>query len=282
MQAFIKKISYSKIMVQPSTPIREDEQSEPINELIARGAEIAGGAAGGAIGFLVAGPAGAIAGGASGPLISYALCKAAKEIKTHFLGKREEVRIGAVCTFAANKIQENLSVGRQVRGDGFFQEKIGERSTAEEIIEGVFLAAQREHEEKKLQFYSNLVANIAFDDNIDKSQANLLIKIGMQISYRQMCILTVFANKHKYKMREENYRNGKIKASDFKKLMLFQEILDLYRQGMLIYPNEFLFGLTDVAPAKLEVQGTGVLLYNLMELGRVSSEDTTPIVQLLQ
>ena len=71
-------------------------------------------------------------------------------------------------------------------------------SPAVEIAEGMLLAARNEYEEKKLPFFGNLLANIAFDPTIDREQANLLIKIGENVTFRQMCILSVFADHDRF------------------------------------------------------------------------------------
>lgn len=90
----------------------------------------------------------------------------------------------------------------EIRQDDFFN-KINERSTADEILEGILLSAQREHQEKKVQFYGNLIANIAFDPSIDREQANFLIKLDESLSYRQICLLSLFVNKDKYKLKKQ-------------------------------------------------------------------------------
>jgi hypothetical protein len=72
---------------------------------------------------------------------------------------RETKRIGATLTFAAAKIKERLDSGQNLRSDGFFDEDASNRAPADEIAEGVVIAAQREHEEKKLKFYGNLLAS---------------------------------------------------------------------------------------------------------------------------
>jgi hypothetical protein len=50
----------------------EKKKDEKVQKIIAGGAEIAGAAIGGALGFLAAGPAGAAAGGAGGALAALA------------------------------------------------------------------------------------------------------------------------------------------------------------------------------------------------------------------
>jgi hypothetical protein len=246
-----------------SEEVREEEQTV---ELIRTGSDVAGAAVGATIGLVIGGPPGVIAGSASGPAIARVFRYVGAEFKNRVLGRREEVRVGAVLAFAGKKIRDNLEAGKQVRQDGFFTEQPDDRSDAEEIFEGVLLAAQREHQEKKLRFYGNLVANIAFDPSISRERANLLLKIGEGLTYRQMCLLAVFGIQDKASLgfRQEDYRGRDRFEPEL--VVVLQESFDLYTQSLVSCGGEALLGLTDVNPAKMEVQGSGAYLYNLMEL----------------
>ena len=155
-----------------------------------------------------------------------------------------------------------------------------ERPQYEEIIEGFLLSVQGEHEEKKLPFIENLQANVFFDSKIDKDQINLMIKISKDISYRQLCILSIFAHTEKFDLRERNYR--KIETLGEKRIFLLQEIADLKAQGLLNCSGEACLGLSDVNPSKMRIQGTGAMLYNLMELWNIDKCDLDSIVVLLK
>jgi len=257
-----------------------NNKSEPINDLINIGSEIAGGATGAAVGFLAAGPTGAVLGGATAPLLTHTFRNLAAEIKRRLLSPREEVRIGATITFAINKIKENIASGQQIRQDSFFQKQLDERAASEEILESILLVAQREPQERKLQFYGNLIANIAFHSEIDKAEANLLISLCERMSYRQICLLSLFAQKERFDLRQENYRN--VRNIGGSRVVLLQEIYDLYSQGMLNASGKVLLGLGDIKPAKINVQGTGGMLYELMELWKVDLQDLNKIVMLLR
>jgi hypothetical protein len=98
----------------------QGNDSQVVNELIGVGSEITGNVAGATIGFLLAGPPGAVAGAAATPVITRVVRVAADFAKRQ-LGRREEVRIGATITYAAAKIQENLAIGKELRKDGFLQ-----------------------------------------------------------------------------------------------------------------------------------------------------------------
>lgn len=254
---------------------------ESVTALIKYGANLAGSSAGAAVGALVGGPAGAVIGAVSGTTLTDAFVNIGFEISNRFLGNREKERIGAVFAFAIEKVQENINNGQQIRQDGFFQQQLGERATAEEIVEGMLLAAQREHEEKKLRYYGNLLANIAFLPDVDNAQANLLIKLGESISYRQICILALFAPGRDFNLKQENYRDGNIKTAE--RAALLQEIYDLYSRGMLTnLSGSALLSMTDITPALTRIQGTGVTLYNLMELWKIDVQELHPIAKILR
>lgn len=109
------------------------KDNEQLIELIETGSEIAGAAVGGAVGFLVAGPVGAAAVGTGGVLITRAFNKIGIELKNRFLGKREEIRIGATISLAATKIKNRIDEGKKIREDDFFINKIKDRSDADEV-----------------------------------------------------------------------------------------------------------------------------------------------------
>jgi hypothetical protein len=263
--------------------LRKRKEKLAVDDLIKIGSEIAGSAAGATIGFFTAGPAGAALGGATGPLLAYTFSRLGAEMRRRQLGPREELRIGATIAFAAEKIKQKLANGEQIRQDGFFQKQPNERTAADEILEGILLVAQREHQERKLPFYGNLIANIAFHPEIDRAQANLLIRLAERISYRQICLLALFGSpaKQDFGLRQEDYsKAGNIGAA---RVGLLQEIYDLYSQGMLNASGVALIDLPGVVPGKMNVQGTGAMLYNLMELSRIDlmEHDITEIVSLL-
>ena len=116
-----------------------NEKTGVIRNLINSGAEIAGGALGGALGFLAAGPAGAAAGGAGGAAAAVGLKHIGHEVGERYLAPREKARAGGVLAIAA---------GETLRSDSFFTAQNSGRPEAEEIAESVIIKAQKEPEEK--------------------------------------------------------------------------------------------------------------------------------------
>jgi len=260
---------------------KEKNESKDLENLINAGSEISGGAVGGVLGFLMAGPVGAAVGGAAGPVLTRTINFVAQEIKNRVLGKREEARIGATIVFASQKIQENLKEGQQVRNDDFFTKDSTHRSAAEEILEGVLLASQQEHEEKKLKYVGNLLANIAFHPEIDRAQANLLVRLAERLSYRQLCLLFLFAPKgNPMNLKSGDYRTGGIKGTQ--KISLLQEIYDMYQQAMLNCGDSALIDISDIDPSRMKTHGMGGWLYQLMELKTISMDDIKASANLLK
>lgn len=253
---------------------------EKITDLINSGADITGGAVGGVIGFLLAGPVGAAIGGGSAPLITSTIRKIGLEIKERLIGPREEVRVGAVITYATAAIQDRLEAGTPLRKDGFFSSSSTERSDADEIYEATILAAQREHQEKKLKYYGNLIANISFDPNCDKAQANHLIRIAQELSWRQICILSLAARKANFTLRDSNYITQPTMSHAH--VFLLNEIMELYNKSLIVFGTEFLMGITSIFPSRIQLEGVGMHLYNMMELSSIPDQELAEIASLLQ
>jgi hypothetical protein len=92
-----------------------------------------------------------------------------------------------------SKIKEKIEKGENIREDNFFSKDPSNRSSFEEITEGVLLSAQKEHEEKKVRFLGNLIANISFNSSINRADANLYVNLAEALSYRQYCLLALLA-----------------------------------------------------------------------------------------
>lgn len=247
-------------------------------------------ASGAAIGISIGGYEGALAGAACSEFIWIGINRIGADFAERVLSPREDYRVGNVFLNSRKKIMEKLAVGEKHRTDlgiplegaspACVELPVIERPPYEEIIEGFLLSVQREHEEKKLPFIENLLANVFFDSSIDKGQINLMIRMSKNISYIQLCILSIFAHTEKFDLRKKDYR-GDVALGE-KRIFLLQEISDLNRQGLLNCSGEAILGLSDVNPSKMRIQGTGAMLYNLMGLWDIDKGDLDSIVMLLK
>lgn len=257
-----------------------DREGSDAAALISVGSEMAGNVAGVAIGFLAAGPVGAIAGAASGPAFTHIFEKIGAEVGRRFLSHREQVRAGAALSFAIQKVKENFDAGMAPREDGFFTTSVDDRSSADEIVEGALLVAQREHEEKKVRFVGYLLGNIPFVPGIDRGTANLWLSLADRLSYRQLVLLRLFADSDRHSLREGSYRDsGSLNANQ---IAAIQEAYGLDALGMVSTGQAALLGPADVMPSKMRPQGIGAHLHRMMELSRIDPDDLEQVARLLR
>lgn len=261
-----------------------------VRSLISTGSEIAGAATGGAIGFLAGGLGGAAIGGASGVIISKGVTKLLCDFADRFLSKRETIRVGATAAFALMKIKAHLDAGSNPRNDGFFDEKAGKRSDAEEIFEGVLLKAKNEHEEKKAKILGNIFANIAFFPGFSVGEANHVLQIAQNLTYRGMCFLSLIKRKEQFqnvRLKEDGYRETKAGTIFYETISILQEAYQIYSFGLIASKlkssesYEAMLGWTDVAPNRLLLTPIGERYYKVMGLQDLPEEDVKGVAKYL-
>lgn len=243
------------------------------NSLFKLGTEFIGGGVGGVVGFALGGPAGAIIGGTATPLIT--------EFSKRLLTSRQKAKVGAALIYAQKTIQHNLDRGLTPNTE-FFKDKNNDgRPDANEIWEGILINAEKEYEERKIPYYGNLMANLAFEKNFSKERAGFLLKLSRNLSYRQLCLIAIFTGTQiKPKLRKVDYRGDAASISQHLASIL-HEILEMYNLGIVNLPNDSILGLTDVNPSSMTVQGAGVELERLMELNKISAEDLQQVAVAL-
>lgn len=114
-------------------------------KLLNLGLEMSGAVSGSAFSLLMD-PTGGLMSSALGVVVTSGL----KEVSARFLSNREERRIGYSAVLAVSNIENRLKQGDKLRADNFFENRIYNRSKAEELFEGVLLKCKTEYEEKKL------------------------------------------------------------------------------------------------------------------------------------
>lgn len=271
----------------------EKRNDKGIESLVDAGSDIIGNATGAVIGWLFGGLEGAAIGSASVPLIKRALIEIGNDASERLLSERERMRMGGVLLYSADKIRKKLAAGSQPRDDGFFEKPsethpacaelpFVDRPAAQEILEGILLVAQREYEQKKLPFLGNLYANIAFDSSIDRPYANFLLKIAENISFRQMCLLSLFSDSNKSYLEVRSLKSSAFPYTDMVLNSIFQEIFDLGSQGLLCRGYEPVGKASDFnIPRQVRIVGAGSDLCRLMELNEINKVNLEYIVNIL-
>jgi len=259
------KIKYIRKLVDPGIPIIE---------------KAAGAAFGSTLGFFYGGLPGTAIGAAGGQIFADQFYKIGEEFRKRYLSKRESVRIGAVAGYALERIKTNLENNMQVRKDDFFNlDPVTDRSAADEILEGTLNTAKNEHEEKKLHYLGNLVANIPFHPEIDRYQANYLLRIAGRLSYRQFCILALFERKLNHLLSMNNPDLGKM--SNQNDLTLIQEIDEMMIMNLLISSRASLIGMRNLTPGEIKLRELGKTLHLMMNLDEINYSETDTLAGIL-
>ena len=240
-----------------------------------------------------------------------------EEMKSRQLAPIEERKVVKTATFATIRMQELFDEGKEMRQDNFFEDYQGNRNAAEEVFEHTLIIAQKEYDEMKLMFLGYLFAGILFDDTISKDEANKLLEIGERTSYRQIKLISLFAQNHmkgetgfdifsflqdknflenlesmnfpikdfkenlpaNVEIPEKNYQECGIKG--YEQISLLQDIYDLIRMGILHMTGQIIIDITQINPSIVAPIGLGAQLYNLMDLKRISKEDKDELVAIL-
>ena len=266
----------------------EAAQARSLLRLMNKGLQVAepsiSGAVGAAIG-LFGGPPGAVLGGFVGGAFSTAVKKLASEMGKRFMGPREEARVGVVCALGAAEIVERINAGDKLREDGFFEEGEAGRSDAEEVWESLLSKCQRDAAERKLPYMAHLFASLAFEESVGLDMAHLCISEAERLSYRQLCILKIFAAEDSLDLRSENYRREVDDGSPFPRelYLILHESFDLYRRELIV-PEGFSDALSvfHIKPEAMGTQGLGMDIYELMQLSRIPDDDVAVIIEQLR
>ena len=187
---------------------------------------------------------------------------------------------------AAQRVHKLIKLGHELRADGFFQGEPGNRSLEEEIVEGVLIAAQREHEELKLPYLANLLAAMAFATEIQRGEANLLLRLANAMSYRQLCLIALVEQKNKFPemwqgRTSEKSLDGLAADQRFAFIALLKEMAELYDLGVL---HQTIVGIpmeTYITIRLTELGTWGSLLYEAMGLDEIPNDQLTPLAQIL-
>jgi len=250
-----------------------------MKRLIAVGADLVGSGGGAAVGLLVGGPAGALVGAAAGPILTNGI----KDFAARTLSQRERIRVDTLCAYTAEAIIVRKNAGDTIRDDGFFFAQPGKRASGDEIFEAVLIAAQREHEERKVEHLGYLFANLCFEKEVDRSLANWLIKIAQELTWTQLVLLSLVGQMEKF-----NFPDFDIEArgsTGWRSFGLRDQLADLSwsKRGMIGAPTSTKEGQllprisTRFRDQCLQVHGR--LLFALMQLELIPIEDIEDVLQ---
>lgn len=176
------------------TPDHVDDDRREMSEVLAGGVEVIGSLPGSVVGFVLAGPPGAMLGGALTPLVTRALKAAIGAGLAH----RARDRAGGAALLIEAERRQREQRGEKRRADGFFDERGTLRPDAEELLEGVLREAAQSFEERKVPLIASLYASVEHDAAVPAADALLLLRRAGQLTYRQFVALSVFEQAERY------------------------------------------------------------------------------------
>ncbi|WP_336490921.1 hypothetical protein [Methylobacterium nigriterrae] len=240
---------------------------------------IASKAAGGTVGVVASiGTGYPLVGALTAPFVAVNLEKIGKELISRRLGAREEQRLGLGVRLAYEKFKERVDRRDRVREDGYFDDDGSGRSAADEINEASLNAAMRAYEEKKIPYIANLMANICFDDSVDRPTANTLVDLANRLTYRSFVIMKICSHVDKLNL-VKNLHGTEGSFSDPAKSVIC-EVSNLIQCGMLVMKDNDdtnqaygLMGLDSVNPSITRLDTMGRILYALAGLSEIAETD---------
>jgi hypothetical protein len=272
-------------MIDSGQSAREDDLGRRI---IDAGTDLLGITSGVALGIYAGSPDLVIAGAAAGSALTTAL----REFALRLLGPREKMRIGAALLSADAMYKERIADGHQLRDDGWFADRPRGRSAAAEMLEGTLAMAQREHQERKVEYYGYLLANLSFQSNVDEFMANWLLQLAGELTWSQLVLLAMVG-------RRDNFTLPAITVAPADEMSwsqwgLREQLADLgYGQRSLIgkprntpesEPGKPQFTIPPPIERRLpnmQLVNTGPLIYALMQLNRIPAGDIDLLISYL-
>lgn len=226
-------------------------------------AEISGASAGAAIGTQSGDP---VLSAAVGAGIAHTIKSVGHEIEQRLLAPRERARLTGAAQLIVRRIKANYDEGKRVRDDAFFEPSADGRAASEEIFESTMLAIQRDAEEKKLELYSNLVANIAFDSSVSQAFANHMITLAERLTYRQLCMIALFGGDTTVFDLRGSFRGYK-ELVTWEQWSVLQEMFDLCRLRLLNNRDGSAYiDIVDINPAGTALDGVANKMFQLMNM----------------
>jgi hypothetical protein len=232
---------------------------------------------------LLSGTAGLLMPDAAGMLIGAVggsvLAQVGADIAERVLSPRQEQRVGAVFLQAAGAITARQQLGEKIRADGFFD---GDRSNGSEFTEGVFLTAKDSYEERKIPYLGNLIANVAFNEEISAATAHMALRVAEEMSWLEFCILGTFVDTESHKMPDSEAAV----PVDWSSWAIVNSFASMTEGADSLLSNRRYTGSRgeprfDLNLSGVEVASRGNLVGSLLQLGDIPNVDLREIYETL-
>ena len=216
------------------------------------------------------------------PIASAVVDKVMAPLLTDFMSRmlsiREKTRVEKVLEDAIEKITTILEKGNiPLRDDDFWMENSSGVCDAKTILEGILLRARDEYEEKKLNYYSNLIAQMAFDHSWNYQRLNAMIRMFEQLSYRQLQLMALAQRKGKIETPQwiVKFKRTPISHSYYD---LYCEVLQLSNLALFHQPEA---SITMGLGNQLALSPIGNSMADLMELSSIPQEELDDLDKMI-
>jgi hypothetical protein len=261
----------------PTEP-SEDPKSVPDRSLLETAGEIGvntAGAVGGAALALVSGdPIFGVLGALGGTAISGVI----NEVLSRQLSRRQKLRTERVVEAAGRKFALD---GIPIRNDGFFTAQDGERSSGQETVEGLLLAAQQSYEESKLPYLANLLAFISTTPVIDPITASRLIRTAESLSWTQYQLVALFGKADQYELPDRSFVITGGTLEEISVARALGDIADLFGSNQSEFTPNLKLQLINNSMAHMRLRLEGQLLYDGLGLAEMPVENLDMMFEIL-
>lgn len=150
----------------------------------------------------------------------------------------ECARLGICYSEAVSIVKKNLSTGKEIVMKDVLNEG-GKINKADEVLEAIFKGAINDSQTIKSKLYGRLIGNFPFQNQYDSSRLYLMLKVAMDLSYDELCLLSVLQHQPAtcYYPLEEGANHGSPDAAE-----LFSYLMHFKVYGLLLSVAPFYQG----------------------------------------
>jgi hypothetical protein len=173
--------------------------------------------------------------------------------------------------------------------DGFFDERAGRRSDADELMEGVLLHAADAYQELKLRHLAAIMPALAFRPDISAADGHWITDLASRLTWRQLVVLAIFADPPEQElMRRDVYHQGRYVVPG----TLTDEVDELGALGLLGSTNQegetvrvggtiagLEGGIWNIGMAEWRLTASGQLLAELTRLDDVPAAEHSMVLR---
>lgn len=208
--------------------------------------------------------------GSIAPVVQRTISRVLTVFQGKSYAKIESARLGVCYYSLVETIKKNEANGNSYNESFFSQGSM--YGKIDEVVEAVLRAAMDDSQIVKSHHYGRLLGNALFQSKYDETSIFLLLKIAKQLSYDELCLLSVL-----YNMPARNYE--KLVGGEDKRAELMINMLTLRQSGVINRVPPYFVGATlDI----LQITAFGKDLYRLMDLQELNPEDAGAMKRLIE